>query len=153
MSLFKLQLSPGKCAEGKSPAQRWQLGQVGELVDAPSLCWAPALTACRHVPREMSWPCCQPGPAAHSCCSGLLAAGINPRGKIAIGNRGDCHGSLTPSALPSLWHLPLLQQGYLQWEAPGAAVGTAEPCCALCCAHLLPARSVCRAGPGGGRIC
>lgn len=85
------------------------------------LCWAPALIACRHVPREMPWPCCQPGLTTDGCCSGLLAGGINPCGKIVIGNSGDCHGLLIPSALRS--------PGSFSSPAKIFAVGSTWSCC------------------------
>lgn len=142
--LFKLQLSPGKYAEGNNPAQCWRLGQVGELVDALSLANAPGsmlcctshlrapclhtgLDACRHMPGEVPWPCCQPGLSSQMAAAlAWLAGGINPCGEITIGNSGDCHGLQVPSALCFPQHLSLLRQRFcLQWEAPGCAAGLA----------------------------
>lgn len=105
--------------------------------------------SCRLVPTEVPWPCCQPAPATHSCCTGLLAGGMNP-----MGDTGDCPGSLIPSALYSLAIFLFSSNGICRgssWSCCWAGMGTAEPCCHLCCAHLVPSRS--RAGPGGDRMC
>lgn len=87
--LFKLQLSPGKRAEGNNPAQCWRLGQTGKLVDALSLASAPGSDAIHRgcVPPGCMQPCAQRHalallPAwsltADSCCSGLVGRWNKP---------------------------------------------------------------------------
>lgn len=129
-------------------------GNVGELVATLSLANAPGsalcytshlcapclhagLDACRHMPEEVPWPCCQPGLSSQTAAAlAWLAGGINPRGEITIGNSRDCHGLPVPSALRFPQHLSRLQQRFcLQWEAPSRAarlawgqLSSAVPC-------------------------
>lgn len=84
--LFKLQLSPGKYAEGNDPAQCWSLGQVGELVDALSLANAPGSMLCctSHLRAPV---CMQAWMRADICperCPGLAASLVSHHRRLLL---------------------------------------------------------------------